>query len=63
MKKIAPSSSGKGVAASALSQRSGKLAPSSGQASRTTALREARTARVKAALAKAGSSSPLFKTK
>lgn len=48
-------------AASILAQRSGKAAPMAGQAARTEALREARTAKVKDALSKASSSSRLFK--
>ena len=51
---------GKAVA-SAPSQRTVRRAPKPGQTARTDALREARTIRVKAALAAASSVSSLFK--
>lgn len=63
MTKSASSNSGKGAGGAGSNTRAGQLAPRSGQAARTAALREARTAQVKAALTKAGSSSSLFKRK
>lgn len=57
----------KDVAGSALSQlenrRTAKLASKAGQSIRTEVLREARTARVKAALAVASSMNALFRSK